>query len=118
MHQAPFTLDGDQRTCGSEHIPDPDIVELNLAWLMKARELAKSEPAKAIVLFGLDPGLLEVLCNASIENLRHLAQSGLMMFRPRFHIRFWRQRSETPERSSVGLALQSVLMAAEEIAGR
>ena len=93
---------------------DPDIFELNLTWLLKARELARTDRGKAEVLFGLGHRLSEELVNASLQDLRNLAQSGLVLFRPRFHLRFWRQRCMGDEGASVGFALQSLMLAAQE----
>jgi hypothetical protein len=118
MPQEPLTGNGDHRTPSSALGSDPDILELNLTWLFKARELAKTDRAKAGVLFGLDEGLSDVLAGASIDDLRNLAQSGLMLFRPRFRVSIWQQRCEGDARSSVGLMLQSVMIAAEEFAER
>ena len=116
MPQRRLTNDGDHDAPITALRSDPDIVELNLAWLLKAREAARTDRGKAGVLFGLDKGFSEALAGASIQELRCLAKSGLMVFRPRFHVRFWQQRCTAGERSSVGLVLQSVMTAAEESA--
>jgi hypothetical protein len=69
---------------------DPDIASLNLSWLLKAREAAGADASKAAWLFGLDGNAAEALRDASILELQRLAQSPLLLFRPRFHVRFGR----------------------------
>jgi len=103
-----------QPVIGVTQRSEPDIFELNLTWLLKARELARTDRGKAAVLFGLDQGLSEELLNASLQDRRNLAQSGLVLVRPRFHLRVWRQRCVGDEGASVGFALQSLMLAAEE----
>ncbi len=115
MTQQTLPSNEDRPASGTMGRSDRDIAELNLAWLLKARELAKTDRAKATVLFGVDQGLSDVLVSASIQDLRNLAQSGLMLFRPRFHVRFWRRGCAGVAPSSPGLALQSLMLAAEEV---
>ncbi|MGA7979608.1 MAG: hypothetical protein WCA32_05185 [Chromatiaceae bacterium] len=67
---------------------DPDILALNLSWLLKAREAAGSDLRKAAWLFGLDGKAVAALRDASILELQRLAQSPLLLFRPRFHVQF------------------------------
>ena len=114
MTQQTLPSNEDRSVTGAIGRSDRDIAELNLAWLLKARELAKTDRAKAAVLFGLDQGLSDVLASASIQDLRNLAQSGLMLFRPRFHVRFWRRGCAGDAPSSPGLA-QLLMLAAEEV---
>jgi hypothetical protein len=100
--------------------PDPphpgDIERLNLTWLLAAREAAQSDADKAVLVFGLDQALSEVLCTASLSALRELAQCRLLLFRPRFPDHLLRACSNEAARSALGLALQSLLLAAEEVA--
>ncbi|WP_295400371.1 flagellar transcriptional regulator FlhD [uncultured Thiocystis sp.] len=93
-----------------------DIVTLNLTWLLTARALARTDAGQAALVYGLDQELMAVLCDASLEALRELAQSGLMLFRPRFRLRWLHVRTRNAGPSAVGLALQAILLAAEELA--
>lgn len=103
-----------QPNIGVAQRSDPDIAELNLTWLLKARELVRTDRGKAAVLFGVDRRLSEELVNASLQDLRNLAQSGLVVFRPRFHLQFWRQRCVADKRASVGFTLRALMLAAQE----
>jgi hypothetical protein len=67
---------------------DPDIFALNLTWLLKAREAAGPDPRKAAWVFGLDGKVVAALRSASIFELQRLAQSPVLLFRPRFHVQF------------------------------
>jgi hypothetical protein len=93
---------------------DQDIVDLNLAWLVKSRELARGDTDKASLLFGLDKGLAEILTKASMEDLRQLAASPLLVFRPRFNLAFWRESVTNGKRVSLPLRIQALMMAADE----
>jgi hypothetical protein len=79
---------GDGRGVRADGGHDPDIIVLNLIWLLKARDAAGSDPRKAAWLFGLDGKAVEGLRNASIFELQRLAQSPVLLFRPRFHVQF------------------------------
>lgn len=66
-----------------------DINELNLAWLIKARELARENPLLAELTMGIsDEALRSAISQLSIEDIRHIAQSGWLCFSPRFTTNF------------------------------
>ena len=68
---------------------DADINELNLAWLIKARELARENPLLAELTMGIsDEALRSAISQLSIEDIRHIAQSGWLCFSPRFTTNF------------------------------
>lgn len=95
-----------------------DIETLNLTWLLAARAAAQSDPDTAGVVFGLDQALCERLCAASVADLQALARSRLVLFRPRFADPLLAAGSADGDRCSLGLALQSILLAAEEACAR
>jgi len=97
---------------------DQDIVDLNLIWLVKARELARSNRTKAVVMLGLDTRLVDEFSRLSIGDMNTMAHAGVMLFRPRFRSILWRQMIERGRSPTVSIRLQTLLMAAEEISDR
>ncbi len=93
---------------------DQDIVDLNISWLFKARELARSNHTKAAIIFGFDEVIAEKISRLSIEELQGIARSGVMVFQPRFHPKFWHEIFDGGHGTSLGIRFQIVLMAAEE----
>ena len=93
---------------------DQDIIDLNLSWLFKARELARSNPKKAAVIFGFDEALAEKISRLSIEELHSIARSGVLVFQPRFHPKFWHEMLEGTHGTSLGIRFQALLMAADK----
>jgi hypothetical protein len=99
-----------------EPVVDADIANLNLLWLLNARALAQSDAEKAAVLYGLDRELIEALREAPFAALRGLADSGVLLFRPRFHRRFLQEHLACAHAAAAAaFRLQSVLLAAEEL---
>ncbi len=99
----------------SPHL-DCEVDTLNLMWLLGARELARSDAEKAVLVYGLDRELLDILRHASLAMLRELAASGVLLFRPRFRVCWLQDRLRTTGPSALGLGLQVILLAAEEVA--
>ena len=95
---------------------DCEVDTLNLMWLLGARELARSDAEKAVLVYGLDREVLEILQHASLAMLRELAASGVVLFRPRFRVCWLQERLRTTGPSALGLGLQVILLAAEEVA--
>jgi hypothetical protein len=85
-------------------------------WLLGARELARSDAEKAVLVYGLDREVLDILRHASLAMLRELAASGVLLFRPRFRVCWLQDRLRTTGPSALGLGLQVILLAAEEVA--
>jgi hypothetical protein len=97
---------------------DQDIYELNLLWLFKARELAKYNHKKAAIVLGFDETVAKGISRLSIEELRGIARSGVMLFQPRFHPKFWKEMINGDQRPSLAARFQALLMAAEEVSDR
>lgn len=93
---------------------DQDIFDLNLLWLFKARELARSNQTKAAVIFGFDDIAAEKISHLSIEQLHNIARSGVMVFQSRFPPRFWHEMLEDGEGISAGIQFQTLLIAAND----
>jgi len=93
---------------------DPEIMELNLLWLIKARELARENREKAAVVLGLDAKLLEAISRFSLSELNTMAQSGVIEFQPRFRSALLRRLIEQGSTPASSIRLQSLLMAAGE----
>jgi len=95
-----------------------DIVDLNLIWLLKARDIARSNRARAAVVLGLDAGLLDEISQLSLGDLNTMAHAGVILFRPRFRRGLWRKLIEQAHSPSLSVRLQTLLTAAREVADR
>ncbi len=79
----------EQPTLFTNRASDPDFYELNVAWLIKARELAKENSLLAELTMGIgEDDMRLALTQLSIEDIRHIAQSGWLCFSPRFTTHF------------------------------
>jgi hypothetical protein len=75
----------DQRAMIPNRACDVELFELNLAWLMKARELARENPMLAELMMGIsDEEMRSAISQLSIQDIQHIAQSGWLCFSPRF----------------------------------
>ena len=64
---------------------DPEIYDLNVAWLTKARELARENPLLAKLMMGIEQDeMLAAISRLSMEDIQKLARSGWLCFMPRF----------------------------------
>ncbi len=106
---------GPDRPNPAPHL-DCEVDTLNLMWLLGARELARSDTEKAVLVYGVDREMLDILRHASLAMLRELAASGVVLFRPRFRVCWLQERLRTTGPSALGLELQVILLAAEEVA--
>ncbi len=95
-----------------------DIVDLNLLWLMKAREIARFNREKAVVVLGLDASLVDEISQLSLGDLDTMAHAGVILFRPRFRLGLWRKLIEQARSPSLSVRLQTLLTAAREVADR
>ena len=76
---------------------DVEIYELNLAWLIKARELASENPILAELTMGIgDKEMRSALSQLSIKDIQRIAQSGWLCFSPRFTTHFIQSISTRP----------------------
>lgn len=94
---------------------DREVVTLNLHWLLSAQALVRSDAAQASVVYGLDRTLIDLLREASFPVLHALAESGVLLFRPRFQSRLFEERLAATSASTLALDLQALLLAAEEV---
>ena len=77
--------DFDQRTLIQNRECDVELYKLNLAWLIKARELARENPMLAELMMGIsDEEMRSALGQLSIQDIQYIAQSGWLCFSPRF----------------------------------
>ena len=95
--------------------PDKDNFDLNLLWLIKAREIAKSNQTKAAIIFGFDEAVADKISRLSLEQIHRIARAGVMMFQPRFHPKFWHEMLTDNEGISAGTYFQTLLMAANDL---
>jgi hypothetical protein len=79
----------DQRTLIHNPDCDDEIYELNLAWLIKARELARENSILAELMMGIaEEEMRLALYRLSIEDIQHIDQSGWLCISPRFTTNF------------------------------
>ena len=77
--------DFDQRTLIQNSEGDVELYKLNLAWLIKARELARENPMLAELMMGIsNEEMCSALSQLSIQDIQYIAQSGWLCFSPRF----------------------------------
>jgi len=68
---------------------DAEIYELNLAWLIKAREVARENGILAELMMGIgDEALRVAISQLSINDIQQLAQADWLCFAPRFTANF------------------------------
>jgi hypothetical protein len=79
----------DQRENQLNQASDAEIYDLNLAWLIKARELTRENAMLAELMMGIgDEALRVVISQLSINDIQQLAQAGWLCFAPRFTANF------------------------------
>lgn len=68
---------------------DHDIYAINLAWLVKAREISKESPVLAELVLGVnDAEMLNVLSRMTFGDIQYLARTNWFCFAPRFSSNF------------------------------
>jgi hypothetical protein len=62
-----------------------DVYDLNLSWLVKARELARDYSVQAQLIMGIsDPEIKQLISQLSMDDIQTIAQSSCLCFSPRF----------------------------------
>ena len=97
--------------------PDQDIIDLNLAWLITARQMTLSDRDKAAIVLGLDEVEMAWLSQVSLDELFAIARAGIMVLHPRFQPGFWHDPIGDGQELSPATLLHSLLIAAEEASG-
>lgn len=64
-----------------------DVASLSFQLLLLARETIRRSPEEASLRFGLDKRQIEALRSAGLDELKTLADTGRMSFKPSFVIR-------------------------------
>lgn len=93
---------------------DPDMIDLNLFWLVKAREMARFDHETAALVLGLDQAAVVHIAHLSLQDLNAIAHAKVMIFQPRFHPRFWGEMIKNRNWDTYSVQTQTLLMAAEE----
>jgi len=91
MKQAFSNLDAyfDSRSKMQGQECDEEIVAMNLAWLIKARELTRENPVLAELIMGINDAEQQLaLSRMSMDDIQHIAESGWLCFSPRFSTHF------------------------------
>ena len=71
---------------------DPDLYELNLFYLQKARDMAlKGKSLSASLTLGMPQEVIERLPALPLEKMRILAGAGMLCFSSRLSEKFWRE---------------------------
>ena len=68
---------------------DQELYDLNLAWLVKVRTIARENALQALLIMGIaDEKLRLAIANLSMDEMQALARSGCLCFAPRFTSHF------------------------------
>jgi hypothetical protein len=65
-----------------------EIYNLTLGFLLKARELLRTDPVMANFVFGIGKEMSDALITMDIESLQKIASSGVICFEPRISLEF------------------------------
>ncbi len=77
-------------------IVDPDLYELNLFYLHKARDMAlRGHSQSASLSLGMAQDVIERLPSLPMEKIHMLACSGMLCFSSRLPDKFWREFQST-----------------------
>lgn len=94
---------------------DPDLYELNLFYLHKAREMAlKGKSLSASLALGMPQEAINRLPEMPLGNIRILAGSGMLCFSSRLSEKFWRELQHTELDEEMLKARVLLLIAAGE----
>ncbi|WP_445368106.1 STAS-like domain-containing protein [Methylomonas sp. BW4-1] len=64
---------------------DPELYELNLAWLIKVRELVRENALQAQLILGIaNDDLRNAVAKLSLDDIHSIASAGCLCFAPRF----------------------------------
>jgi hypothetical protein len=64
---------------------DPELYELNLAWLIKVRELVRENALQAQLILGIaNDDLRAAVAKLSLDDIHSIASAGCLCFAPRF----------------------------------
>lgn len=84
---------------------DQEIFDLNMSWLIKARELARQDATHTLLIMGIaDDEMRKALSQLSVDDMQTIARSGCLCFAPRFATRFI-QRMTTRQHDLVDMVL-------------
>ena len=66
-----------------------DFSQVNLQYLIQARDLAKEDPERAAVLLGVESTLTEMLAEVTPAELMHITRIKVPLLRPHEQIWWW-----------------------------
>lgn len=93
---------------------DVDLYELNLFYLLKAREMAlKGRSQTASLVMGISQDNVNRLPGLSFEKIRTLARSGALCYESRLPHKFWKEFEHTEMDEELVKARVLLLIAAE-----
>jgi hypothetical protein len=79
----------DKLTNKDHQICDQELYDLNLSWLVKAREIARESAVQAQLILGIaDEEMRIAISKMSMEDMQAIARSGCLCFAPRFTTNF------------------------------
>jgi hypothetical protein len=97
---------------------DPDLYDLNLFFLQKAREwLMSGQDHKAQVLLGISPEAASLLKRVPLSRLRDLASSNVLCFTLRVPPQLWRDLAQEDAERPLPESLRWQVLAATVAAG-
>jgi hypothetical protein len=94
---------------------DLDLYELNLFYLLKARDMAlKGKSQKASLVMGISQDNVNRLPELSFEKIRILARSGVLCYSSRLPDKFWKEFQNTEMDEDLVKARVLLMIAAGE----
>jgi STAS-like domain of unknown function (DUF4325) len=82
------TSDYMERISARQKRPFGDISDLTCELMIKARELSRHDPSEAQVIFGISGGMIASFANMDLDQIRRVANAGIICFEPRFTPKF------------------------------
>lgn len=87
--------------------PFGDISDLTCELMIKARELSRCNLSAAQVMFGINEGMAKSFANMDLDQIRRIANAGIICFQPRFTPKFAAKLAEL-ETSEIDVFLNVV----------
>ncbi len=100
----------EKRTATNHVDCDEEIYAMNLAWLIKAREIARKNPVLTELILGItDEAMRVTLGQMSFDDIEYIARSNWLCFSPRFSPQFIQSMdSQSPLTVGVMLGMSDI----------
>ena len=93
---------------------DRDIRELNMLYLQTLKSVAKISTQEAVIRFGIDTEVVEMVRDASVEKIRSMSSSSILNFSPRCARGKFRHIIEGDDACKAGMMINCIASEAAE----